>query len=208
MTKPQGTVLTNLFPQFPKIALISDTHNLHEKLSLGKGDLLIHSGDSTDFGSDYEAEAFLKWFAKQDYKHKICIAGNHDFYFQRTSAIERKKRIPENVIYLQNESITIEGIKFFGSPVTPYFHGLAFNERRGKPISKVWQNIPNDTDILITHGPPFGILDNNLGCEELRKYVDRIQPKLHIFGHIHERNGTEQKQSTLFVNAAKATHLF
>jgi len=208
MKKPQGTSLTNLFPQFPKITLVSDTHNLHENLKLGKGDLLIHSGDCSDYGTSYEIKEFLKWFVKQEYTHKILIAGNHDFYFEEVSKSVIKKQLPKNLIYLQDESISIEGVKIYGSPVTPYFFGMAFNKMRGEEIREIWQGIPTDIDILITHGPPYGILDNGLGCEELRKYVDQIQPILHAFGHIHEAKGVLQKHSTTYVNSSEANYLF
>lgn len=182
--------------------MISDTHNWHEDLELGNGDLLIHAGDFTDFGMEYEVEDFIHWFARQNYRHKIFIAGNHDLFMESVSQKEMKQLIPDTVTYLENRSITIEGVKIFGSPVTPYYFGMAFNEKRGKAIQKVWNKIPNDTDILITHGPPLGILDNDLGCEDLLQSVQKNNPRLHVFGHIHEAKGMIKSKNTIFANAS------
>jgi Icc-related predicted phosphoesterase len=184
------------------ITCISDTHNLHEKCKLNGGEILIHGGDFSEFGSEEEIEDFMKWFAKQPFNYKICIAGNHDILLENASKTKLKKMIPSNVIYLNNNGITIDGIKIWGSPVTPYFLGLAFNQHRGDEIKKTWQKIPKDTDILITHGPPFGILDAGIGCEDLLDKVQLIKPKLHIFGHAHEQNGMLEQNGTTFINAA------
>ena len=112
-----------------------------------------------------------------------------------------------NATYLNDEAITVKGIKIWGSPITPYFYGLAFNRKRGEEINKHWELIPNDIDILVTHGPPFGILDqtkqgDQVGCEDLARKVHEIQPKLHIFGHVHEQYGLLKSNKTLFVNAS------
>jgi Icc-related predicted phosphoesterase len=88
---------------------------------------------------------------------------------------------------LENSSVLVNGLKIYGLPITPYFLGMAFNKRRGDEIKKVWKKIPSDTDIPITHGPPFGILDKNVGCEELLAKVIKVKPKLHVFGHIPSR---------------------
>lgn len=101
----------------------------------------------------------------------------------------------------------IEGYKIWGSPVTPYFLGMAFNVRPGKDIEKAWQKIPNDTDILITHGPPKGIADNGIGSEELLKRVNIIKPKIHVYGHAHGSNGMKTINGTTFINAALVNDL-
>ena len=110
--------------------------------------------------------------------------------------------IPSDIIYLQNSGIEIKGLKVWGSPVTPYFLGMAFNVRQGTEISKVWNKIPADTDILITHGPPKGVLDNGVGNEELLLQVFKIQPAVHCFGHAHGQNGMETVNGTTFINAS------
>ncbi len=191
-----------------KTVLISDTHSQHQKLELPKGDMLIHAGDVSKRGTVAEVHNFLEWFARQDFKYKIFVAGNHDFFFENASSEEIEKAIPENVIYLNDSGVEIEGIKIWGSPIQPWFFDWAFNRQRGEAIAKHWALIPNDTDVLITHGPPFGILDKtarniNAGCEELMLKIDQLPNlKLHVFGHIHEAYGIQQKNNTQFVNAS------
>ena len=184
------------------ITLISDTHGLHEELKLSAGQILIHAGDITEYGTEEEVIDFLKWFAQQPYNYKIFIAGNHDFFLQECKPSKLKRLIPENIIYLQNSGIQINGINIWGSPVIPYFLGMAFNARSGKPLKKVWDKIPTNTDILITHGPPEGILDNGFGCNQLMEQVNKTQPLIHVFGHIHQQHGTQQLGNTKFINAA------
>lgn len=189
------------------LTLISDTHFRHNQLELAGGDMLIHAGDLCGHGTEGEALAFMRWFEKQRYKHKIFIAGNHDWFFEEYGKTYIDKIIPKNIHYLNDSGVEIEGLKIWGSPVQPTFLDWAFNRKKGKEINKHWKIIPNDTDILITHGPPFGILDRttsnyNAGCEMLLKKVNEIKPKLHVFGHIHEGYGMVKKGKTIFVNAS------
>lgn len=184
------------------ITFIADTHGLHQELKLKPGTILIHAGDITEFGTKEEVADFLEWFGRQPYQYKIFVAGNHDLFLEECKTAERKKLIPKGIIYLQNSGVTIEGIKIWGSPITPYFFGMAFNVKAGKAIKKVWNKIPADTNILITHGPPKSILDNNLGCEELYKQVVIVKPALHCFGHIHGVHGSVHFGQTNFINAA------
>jgi Icc-related predicted phosphoesterase len=156
---------------------------LHDRLRLSGGAVLIHCGDITEYGTEEEVSDFLDWFTCQPYLYKIFIGGNHYLYLEEMTKVERRKLIPSNIIYLQNSGIEISGLKFWGSPVTPWFLGMAFNEREGSAMKKVWQKIPEDADILVTHGPPKGILDREMGDEELAKRVSRIKPKIHCFGH-------------------------
>lgn len=190
-----------------KIVAISDTHGSHNELNLPKGDLLIHAGDVSKRGTKEEIIAFLDWFQLQDFKYKIFIAGNHDFFFEKESFETIQAIIPPTVIYLNDSGITLEGIHIWGSPITPWFFDWAFNRHRGKAINKHWQLIPENTDILITHGPPYGMLDTTLkgqqvGCERLAERIDFLQPKMSIFGHIHEARGIFKNKYTHFVNAA------
>jgi Icc-related predicted phosphoesterase len=190
-----------------KIVAISDTHNRHQSLVLPKGDMLIHAGDVSSQGKQSQVEDFLKWFSKQDFKYKIFIAGNHDFFFERMPEDYIKLLIPENVIYLNDSGVEIEGIKIWGSPVQPWFYDWAFNRQRGEDIKKHWDLIPLSTDILITHGPAKGILDKTIqnvetGCEDLLNKIKEIRPKYFIFGHIHEGYGMVEKKGTTFINAS------
>ena len=193
-----------------KIICISDTHGKHEQLNydLPEGDMIIHAGDVSNLGKIYEINEFTQWFSKLPYKYKIFIAGNHDFGFE---AIRHSNEIgisiPHGVIYLQDEMVEIEGIKIYGSPWQPEFYDWAFNLPRGEKIAEKWNMIPENLDILVTHGPPHGILDDTIqgmrvGCEDLYKRVMEVKPKYHIFGHIHYGYGMKITDETIFLNAA------
>lgn len=190
------------------IVAISDTHGKHRDLQpLSEGDVLIHAGDVSRGGMKEQVTDFLEWFAVQNHTHKIFIAGNHDFFFEQADPDEVNSIIPDGIIYLNDSGLEINGVKFWGSPITPWFNNWAFNRDRGDEIKKHWDLIPDDTDVLITHGPPSGILDetvygNRTGCEELLLRVDQVKPKFHIFGHIHEDYGTFTKGETTFVNVS------
>lgn len=190
-----------------QLTLISDTHYQHDQLTLIGGDLLIHAGDVCNRGTESEVLQFLEWFAKQNYTHKIFIAGNHDWFFEQESEDYIQKIIPKEIIYLNDSGVCINGINIWGSPVQPTFFDWAFNRDRGAAIDKHWQIIPNNTDILITHGPAFGILDqtqdgSHVGCDDLLIKINEIKPKLHAFGHIHEAHGIREIDGTTFVNAS------
>jgi Icc-related predicted phosphoesterase len=209
-----------------RITHISDTHNKHNQLNglLPGGDLLIHSGDISSLGRKSEVERFVKWFNDIDnYTNKVFIAGNHDMTFDREQLLRDKLAYFEgkteydtecaegkpdwlkellgihlrpNVSYLENSDVTIDGIKIWGSPVTPSFgYGWAFNKDRGYDINEVWNTIPMDTDIVITHGPIYGYCDRtsreglNVGCADLYHRLNEVKPQLHFSGHIHEAYG-------------------
>ena len=190
-----------------KFIFISDTHSLHDTLTLDAGDVLIHCGDLTNTGSLEDVESFANFMGKQGFKHKVVIAGNHDFCFEDDRANEAEQILKEQeIIYLNDSGIEIEGFKIWGSPIQPQFFNWAFNRDRGEDISAHWDLIPVDTDILITHGPAFGILDRvmegeKVGCRDLLDRVKLIKPKIHAFGHIHEDYGVVEKEGTIFVNA-------
>jgi Icc-related predicted phosphoesterase len=187
-----------------KIVCISDTHTLHKNMKIPDGDLLIHAGDVSSRGKLEEIIQFNDWLGTLPHRHKVMIAGNHDFYFE--SNPPHAKSLITNAVYLNDSGIEIEGIKIWGSPVQPWFYDWAFNRQRGEDIRKHWELIPTDTDILITHGPPYGILDETargelVGCADLLEVIQqRVKPRLHIFGHIHEGYGKTAIGETLFVN--------
>ena len=189
-----------------KIVCISDTHSLHRHIKIPDGDLLIHAGDVSSRGDMSEIEDFNEWLGTLPHPHKVIIAGNHDFGFERYP--KQAKALIKNAKYLNDSKIVIGGLKIWGSPVQPWFYQWAFNRKRGKDIRKHWDMIPTDTDILITHGPPYGILDDTergekVGCADLMDTVQtRVRPRLHVFGHVHEAYGQQQVGGTLFVNAA------
>ena len=199
-----------------RFTCISDTHGRHKLLKIPDADVIFHSGDCTGRGRESEIVEFLEWYGKLPHKYKVLIAGNHDFGFETDK--EKYKKIAEDngIIYLQDSGCEIEGIKIWGSPQTPEFCNWAFNCWRTKEeyldnmtydyIGKYWAMIPEDTDILMTHGPPFGILDHchggHVGCEKLRDKILEIKPKYHIFGHIHEGRGVEDYGDTKYINAS------
>jgi len=190
-----------------KVIAISDTHGYHDLLTLPSGDVLIHAGDVSSQGSKQEVQDFLQWFSDLNYEHKIFIAGNHDFFFERADSDMITSIIPDNVIYLNDSGISIGGLNIWGSPVTPWFFDWAFNRHRGADIKKHWKLIPQNTDILITHGPVYGVLDRTIhgqrvGCEVLKDATEVIKPKVHICGHIHESYGQVQTMDTLYINAS------
>ncbi|WP_026837426.1 metallophosphatase domain-containing protein [Gillisia sp. JM1] len=189
-----------------KIICISDTHNKHEELILPEGDCIIHAGDFTEAGTKKETTNFLEWFSSTPYKHKILIAGNHDFYLEKKFH-KLDQIIPDNIHYLQDSGVRIEKINFWGSPYIPDDSNWAFSKNRGKQISEHWEKIPVDTNILITHIPPFGILDEldnkmMIGCKNLKDRINSLKISHHIFGHVHNEYGKVKTFKTLFVNSS------
>ena len=205
-----------------RVVCISDTHNQHSQINLPQGDVLIHAGDFSGTGTLKQVIEFVKWFSSQPHSHKILIAGNHDitldlsfydsnwhrFHKKPVLAKELKDRLlGESFHYLEDGWVEIQGVKFYGSPCQPTFCDWAFNVDRGLPIQKVWSKIPEDTDVLITHGPPKGVGDTlrcgeSVGCQDLWEAVKRVKPQFHIFGHIHEGYGQYMREGVRFINAS------
>ena len=186
-----------------KIVCVSDTHGYYPQ-NIPDGDIFIHAGDITKFGKENELYTLNRWLGALPHKHKIIIAGNHDICFERMRAVSEK--VVTAATYLQNSSIVIDGIKFYGSPYQPRFFEWAFN-LDGPALEACWAEIPDDTDVLITHGPPKHVLDKNLqgencGCELLHWRVKQIKPNHHIFGHIHQSHGEMYESGIHFVNAS------
>lgn len=185
-----------------RLICLADTHNLHHEIPIPDGDILIHAGDCTDGGTRNETENFLEWFSSQPHKYKVLVPGNHDFYFEKADNLSK---IPDGIHLLIDSGLEIENLKIWGSPVTPGIHNWAFNRERGNQIRKHWEQIPVDTDILITHTPPFEILDEigsgiKLGCEELKRILPIVQPKYHLFGHIHNASGSIIRSGISYFN--------
>jgi Icc-related predicted phosphoesterase len=188
-----------------RLVIISDTHNYHTRLTMPDGDLLIHAGDMTNQVTLHELGEFNRWLGTLSYRHKVVISGNHDWCWQRENNAARA--ILTNAVYLEDSGTTIDGVRLWGSPWQPEFHDFAFNLPRGAPLREKWAQIPTETDILITHGPPHGhgdltIFRQRAGCADLRDAVSRVKPRLHIFGHIHEGFGITEQNGTTFVNAS------
>ena len=181
---------------------IDCTSDLHGSLPfLVKGDLLIVAGDLTASDELWGYKRVEEWLkCLHGYKHIVIIAGNHDGKIQKGYRL----KLPENAHYLQDSGIEIEGFKIWGSPWTPSFYNWHFMKERGDEIKEKWDLIPDDTDILVTHGPAKGMLDYGFGCEELRNTIDeRLKRlKLHVCGHIHESYGYQKDGECFFVNAS------
>lgn len=208
-----------------KIWHISDTHTYHKLLTIPENiDIVIFSGDCSNprdpYNNEPEVRSFIHWFKELPIKHKIFVAGNHDSSIEK-GLITKLDFSGYNIHYLENDYINIDGFKIFGSPITPTFGNWSFMKARHK-LDKLWSKIDDDTDILIVHGPPKGILDSSYspigtlefcGCKSLRNHiVNRIKPKLVCFGHIHNNediiNAGTMKLSvldTVFSNGSVVT---
>lgn len=189
-----------------KFVAISDTHGLHRDLTLPEGDVIIHAGDFCDVGNEAQVHDFLVWMADLDFEFKVFIAGNHDLIAADQPKTFREI-VPENLIYLENQGTEINGIRLWGSPHQPDLVSWAFGRTRGRAMEKCWEKIPLATDILITHTPPFGILDSSgggrsVGCEMLAKRLADVYPDVHVFGHIHASYGELHQDGTHYINAA------
>lgn len=189
-----------------KIVCISDTHNKHGLINIPAGDVIIHAGDFTEAGTKAETLNFLNWFSSLPHSYKILVAGNHDFYLEKNQSLI-SEIIPGNIHYLSDSGICIDNVKFWGSPYTRGNGNWAFNKKTGEEIMEHWKLIPNNTDFLITHSPPFRILDEldnkeHIGCDKLLQRIKEISPAFHIFGHNHNDYGIERTASTVFVNSS------
>uniref|UniRef100_A0A7S2NTD1 Calcineurin-like phosphoesterase domain-containing protein n=1 Tax=Leptocylindrus danicus TaxID=163516 RepID=A0A7S2NTD1_9STRA len=219
---------------YTRIVCISDTHGKHREVFIPKCDVLIHAGDFTNCGEARSTTDLANFFSEvmQEGKAKkiVCIAGNHEKSFdpgcnsQNWERFERKHKstkledainakdyLKDHCTYLEDDSILHDNISFFGSPWSPsYGNYWAFGMDRHK-IHAIWDQIPNETDVLITHGPPLGRGDlakgrTRAGCVNLLEQIQgRIKPRLHVFGHIHEGYGCSYDGHTLYVNASSCT---
>lgn len=175
---------------------LSDTHGLHRQLgALPEADVIVHTGDFTFAGAASEVRDFVDWFCHLPYRHKVFIAGNHDDCLWGGKI----EGLPKNCHYLCGSGITINGVRFWGVPM---FMGDVVSEKYGAMLAAV----PNDTEVLLTHQPPHGILDlsgkTHYGSPLVLQAVQRIKPKAHLFGHVHDQYGMENAHGTLFSNAA------
>lgn len=194
-----------------KVVALSDTHGFHNEITeyneIPDGDILLIAGDLTTYGKRKELFLLDEWLGTLSHRHKIVVAGNHDkiCYLQRK---EETKAMITNATYLQDESVTVEGIKIYGTPWTPTFYNWYFMHDRGSEEAKShWAQMPDDTDILLTHGPPLGKCDysvyshEHVGCEDLSNRLEEVNVKYCVFGHIHQP-GYVFDGKTHYINAA------
>lgn len=201
-----------------RITLLSDTHNKHNSVPMEffESDLVLHAGDISSMGYEHEIFNFCKWYDSLKPEFKFFIAGNHELGLENNRKnLEMIINSFKNIDYLEDDDVVIQigeepEVKIYGSPWQPEFYNWAFNlPRMGEELKSKWGEIPEDTDILITHGPPYGILDDvqgkrgiHLGCELLAERILEIKPKICVFGHIHTGYGHYYNGHTHFFNAA------
>jgi predicted phosphohydrolase len=189
-----------------RIVAVADTHTFQDDLrAIPDGDVFIHAGDLCRGGTLNELTHVSVWLRALPHRHKIVIAGNHDWCFVREhqAAVEL---LGEETIYLQDAETVIDGVRFWGSPWQPEFNDWAFNLPRGQALASKWSLIPTGIHVLVTHGPPYGIGDwsgdpERQGCQDLRVAVRRVRPLLHLFGHIHQDGGFWREEGICFANA-------
>lgn len=188
------------------IVIVSDTHELENEVPIPAADVLIHCGDFTMFSRSLSAvKDFNDWLGELPHRTKLVVAGNHEHFLQLDPS---RRSLLSNATVLIDEGITIDGLKIFGSAVTPQSGG-AFSMPSSADRARHWQLIPNDTNVLITHGPPLGVLDrspgqqDHMGDPELLERINELPSlRLHCFGHVHGAHGSVEKDGVRFVNAA------
>jgi len=206
-----------------RLCVISDTHNLHRQLTIPDCDVLIFAGDMCGMNVEKEVVDFNNWLGELPVKHKIVIAGNHDYPLYAFS-YNWNRKVLNNAEYLENTGCSIDGITFWGSPFTPRFGEWWFMADRGDDIKRHWNMIPKDTDVLITHGPAYGILDKtadrfdydhqkvngeSVGCFDLLNRLKQLeQLKVHCFGHIHGCYGIFKREGIQFINASNCDETY
>ena len=184
-----------------RIVAIADTHLFTEGFAVPDGDVLVHAGDLCRRGNFNELAAAAAWLNALPHRHKIVVAGNHDWAFLDEPAGARALF----ACYLEDAGTAIDGVRFWGSPWQPAFHDWAFNLPRGEPLAAKWRLIPAGLDVLVTHSPPAGLGDDTdiagrTGCADLRARVAEVAPRLHLFGHIHQDGGLWREGPTTFAN--------
>lgn len=190
------------------IGAVSDTHN--QLYSVSPVKLLVHAGDLTIHGSKEELEEAIKQMLAQPAEYRVAVAGNHDRYCETNNEEARKLFKDAGIIYLQDEEVTIEGLRIYGSPYTPEYGEYAFNlSRFDYSLEEKWEQVPTGIDILVTHGPPWGKFDvpfgenRRVGCTALMRELIRIKPRVHIFGHVHSPGEVRSPDDgILYINAA------
>lgn len=186
-----------------RIVAVADTHLFHDGYVVPDGDVFVHAGDLCRAGNLRELRIAARWIAALPHRHKVIVAGNHDWAF--AVAPQQARAELAGMHYLEDGEVVIEGVRFYGSPWQPVFLDWAFNLPRGPALAAVWAKIPRGVDVLITHGPPEGFGDRTAhtrrtGCADLRARVAEVEPRLHLFGHIHEDGGVWRDGATTFAN--------
>lgn len=198
-----------------RIVAISDTHsqNPHTKWKIPEGDVLVHAGDGTAVGSEQQVEQLARWLGRLPHPRKLYVPGNHDRLFLTLPLTATGILEASGVEVLMDRGVRIDGLLFWGSPWLAWRGGHMAFERPDVDVARAL--IPAETHVLITHSPPYGILDytpigggDQIGCSSLANHVYyRIRPRVHIFGHCHYSGGREvtldrDPGAVRFINAA------
>lgn len=208
-----------------KIVVISDTHGKYNRLTIPDCDILISCGDYSFLGEQHEVRNFHKWLNKQKAKHIISVQGNHEKGVEKNWELSRQLALEvcPGVHFIDEGLVEIEGLKIWCSAISPWFYDWAWNRKRGQEIRNHWDRIPKDVDILVTHGPPMGILDGimrfnhqideyeveHVGCWDLMASILSLkQLKYHFFGHIHEGYGVKTIGQVTYVNASNCNSAY
>jgi Icc-related predicted phosphoesterase len=212
-----------------RLVFVSDTHTMQGQLTqaiiAAKADILVHCGDATGTGKISEVGDFSDWcemlLRKSYVKHVVMIAGNHDLLFDHGHKVVRndwpsgpescRARLEDaGVVYLQDDEATVAGLRFYGVPWTPRFFDWAFQIDTPGQDEEIFGRVPENIDVLLTHGPARGIRDlvprgELVGSPALLRALDRVRPRIHAFGHIHEGYGMTLRNGTLCINASTCT---
>lgn len=205
-----------------KIVCISDTHGKWKKIKIEPCDILISTGDYSFTGERHLVKNFHEWLNKQPAKHIISVQGNHERLVQQNFNENKELALSvcPRVHFIDHHLVEIEGLKIFGSAWTPFFCNWAWNAQRGEELERLWSQIPEDIDILATHGPPYGVLDvvyaqdgvtpnGRVGCYQLEERIKHLKKlKLHCFGHIHCSYGQTEHNDVKYVNAAICDEMY
>lgn len=205
-----------------KIAMISDVHDKFKNLVIPECDLLISAGDYSFRGEKHIVERFHAWLSKQPARHVISVQGNHETWVEKNfaEAKEIANKVAPRVHFIDEGTIEIEGVKIHCSAITPWFYNWAWNRHRGPEIKRHWDLIPDDVDVLVTHGPPHGQLDivyypdgmtpkERVGCIDLKERIRELKKlKLHVFGHIHGSSGETTFNGVRYVNASICDEMY
>lgn len=213
-----------------RLVALADTHLRHERL-LGAGhipyrgpdDVLVHAGDLCQYGTLDELRTAAAFLATLPHATKVVVAGNHDVCLQKQPVEARAILADHGLLYLEDEVATIAGVRFYGSPWQPMFRVWAFGARRGPELAAKWARIPEDVDVLVTHAPPWGFGDRvrlgrlgarhlggspdrevHAGCADLRRRIEVVRPRVHLFGHIHQDRGLWRHDGILLLNVTTA----
>jgi predicted phosphohydrolase len=187
-----------------RIVAVADTHLFHGELVVPDGDVFVHAGDMCRGGDLAELEEAARFLASLPHRTKVVVAGNHDWAL--SDEPEAAREVLAGLVYLEDGGATIDGVRFWGSPWQPAYNDWAFNLPRGEALAAKWAQIPEGTEVLVTHGPPLGKGDGSSvsgrhGCADLLARVRAVRPRLHVFGHIHEDGGAWDGDGTTYVNA-------